>query len=519
MTRPPPLLLASLSSILLVALVLPSTVIFKTTPQLVQFFTVQEPPPERTPPNPVLAGARPPPKKTAGNTTIQQPPAERTPPIPMPEARPPPKKTAGNTSTDAEQGSEKPGPYHDWEHFNSDYNEMMRNLKIYVYPDVHQNSSPFSNIFLPRTNLKKLGNYYSEHAFKTALLSSPLLTSRPEEAHFLYMPFSINLMRYDGRLHSVESINEFVGRYTDRISSEFAFWNASGGTDHLYVYCHSIGRDAASCHEGLLNNAIQVTCSSSYSQKFYVSHKDVALPQVWPRPDPDDRVLNPLDARVLLLFLHSYSVSGPCSIWYEPLEPFTQIVKGSTNDCQYCRPSPSDRLVFFAGRKQNARVREKLIALWGNDTSMAIYSNNRSLPYEEGFQRSRYCLSVKGYEVNTARVSDAIYFGCIPVIISDHYDLPLNNVLDWSKFSVIINEQDVEFLKEILLSISEETYLTMYNNLFLRTASAVLLAFRACDESMTDNSYSGWMSCPVDTFGARVWGKEVIDQSHCMKQV
>lgn len=98
---------------------------------------------------------------------------------------------------------------------------------------------------------------------------------------------------------------------------------------------------------------------------------------------------------------------------------------------------------------------------------MAIYSNNRSLPYEEGFRRSRYCLSVKGYEVNTARVSDAIHFGCIPVIISDYYDLPLNNVLDWSKFSVIINEQDVEFLKEILLSISEETYLTMYNNLHL----------------------------------------------------
>ncbi|KAE9467554.1 hypothetical protein C3L33_00561, partial [Rhododendron williamsianum] len=445
MPRPPPLLLASLSSILLVVLVLPSTVIFKTTPQLVQFFTIQQPPPERTPPNPVPAGntniqqpppertppnpvpagntniQQPPPERTppnpvpAGNTNIQQPPPERTPPNPVPGARPPPpKKTAGNTSTDAEQGSEKPGPYHDWEHFDADYNEMMRNLKIYVYPDVHQNSSPFSNIFLPRTNLKKLGNYYSEHAFKTALLSSPLLTSRPEEAHFFYMPFSINLMRYDGRLHSVESINEFVGRYTERISSEFAFWNASGGADHLYVYCHSVGRDVASSHEGLLNNAIQVTCSSGYSQKLYVSHKDVALPQLIP--------------------------------W---------LFK--------CR----DRLVFFAGRKQNARVREKLIALWGNDTSMAIYSNNRSLPYEEGFRRSRYCLSVKGYEVNTARVSDAIHFGCIPVIISDYYDLPLNNVLDWSKFSVIINEQDVEFLKEILLSISEETYLTMYNNLHL----------------------------------------------------
>lgn len=126
-----------------------------------------------------------------------------------------------------------------------------------------------------------------------------------------------------------------------------------------------------------------------------------------------------------------------------------------------------NKLVFFAGRQQNARVREKIIALWGNDPSMDIFSGNRSFPYEEGFRRSKYCLSVKGYEVNTARVSDAIHFGCIPVIISDYYDLPFTNVLDWSKFSVIINEQDVENLKQILSSIPEETYLTMYNNLFL----------------------------------------------------
>ncbi|XP_058226330.1 probable glycosyltransferase At5g03795 [Rhododendron vialii] len=398
MTGPRPLLLALLSSVLLVvltlALVLPSTIKFKP-PQLIHFSTFQQQPLEITPPNPT----------------------------PTAEPCPPPAKATRNPRADAEKSSEKPGPYHNWEHFNADYNEMMQNLKIYTYPDVHKKSSPFSNIFLPQPDAKKLGNYYSEHAFKTALLSSPLLTSRPEEAHFFYMPFSINLMRLDRRLHSAESIKKFVARYADRISSEFAFWNASGGADHLYVCCHSIGRDAASNHEGLRNSAIQVTCSSSYFQRLYVSHKDVTLPQVWPRPDLDRASTNPPDKR--------------------------------------------NKLVFFAGREQNARVREKLIALWGKDASMDIFSNNRSFPYEEGFRRSKYCLSVKGYEVNTARVSDAIHFGCIPVIISDYYDLPFTNVLDWRKFSIIINEEDVGILKKILLSISEETYLTMYNNLFL----------------------------------------------------
>lgn len=297
---------------------------------------------------------------------------------------------------------------------------MMQSLKIYVYPDVSKKNSPFSSIFLPLKNTKNLGNYYSEHAFKTALLSSPLLTTQPEEADFFYMPFSINLMRNDPRLHSADSIKNFVARYTERIRSEYGFWNASGGADHLYVCCHSIGRDAMSRHEGLYSHAIQVTCSSSYFQRLYVSHKDVPLAQVWPRPD-FDRALNPPDKR--------------------------------------------NKLVFFAGRKQNSRIREKVIDLWENDDSMDIISGNRSFSYEEGFRRSRYCLSVKGYEVNTARVSDAIHFGCIPVIISDHYDLPFTNVLDWSKFSIIIQEDDVGSLKKILLSVPKQTYLAMFQNL------------------------------------------------------
>ena len=88
---------------------------------------------------------------------------------------------------------------------------------------------------------------------------------------------------------------------------------------------------------------------------------------------------------------------------------------------------------------------------------MDIFSGNLSFQYEEGFRRSRYCLHVKGYEVNTARISDgsdAIHYGCIPVIISNYYDLPFSDLLYWSKFSIIIGQEDIGFLKKILLSVS-----------------------------------------------------------------
>eukprot|EP01018_Ginkgo_biloba_P017634 Gb_02075 [translate_table: standard] len=124
------------------------------------------------------------------------------------------------------------------------------------------------------------------------------------------------------------------------------------------------------------------------------------------------------------------------------------------------------RLVFFAGRGQNSRIRQQLMSMWENDSTMDISSGNLRNSYDEGFRKSKYCLHVKGYEVNTARISDAIHFGCVPVIISNHYDLPFANVLDWSKFSIVVSHKDVPFLKEILLSISEKMYASFLANLY-----------------------------------------------------
>ncbi|KAG9447429.1 hypothetical protein H6P81_013557 [Aristolochia fimbriata] len=305
------------------------------------------------------------------------------------------------------------GPYHDWELFRPDFEEMLRSLRIFVYPDVYDESSPFARIFLPHRDPldPKLGNYYSEHMFKINLLRSSFLTSIPEDAHFFYMPFSINALRNDPRLHSEASIADFVAQYTTNISREFKFWNASKGSDHFYVYCHSVGRDAAGKHRELQTNAVQVTCSSSYFQRFFVAHKDVGLPQVWPR------------------------------------KPEKQLVP----------PEKRTRLVFFAGRAKNSNIRKELISLWENDTHLDIFSSSPPFPYEEGFRRSRFCLHVKGYDVNTARISDALHYGCIPVIISNYYDLPFANALDWTKFSLVLSSQDVPSLKQILLSIPNKS--------------------------------------------------------------
>lgn len=172
------------------------------------------------------------------------------------------------------------GPYHDWDLLKTGMEDMMGTLRIFVYPDARDASSAFAGVFRPHADPSnpRLGNYHSEHMFKHALLHSPLLAADPRQAHLFFLPLSINALRNHPRVRSEAAIADFVARYADRVRREFPFWNASGGADHFYASCHSVGRDAAARHRELRDNAVHVSCSSSYFQRNYVAHKDVALP-------------------------------------------------------------------------------------------------------------------------------------------------------------------------------------------------------------------------------------------------
>jgi len=38
---------------------------------------------------------------------------------------------------------------------------------------------------------------------------------------------------------------------------------------------------------------------------------------------------------------------------------------------------------------------------------------------------------------------DAVWFGCIPVVIADHYVLPLGSLVDWESIAVTVAEKQV----------------------------------------------------------------------------
>lgn len=134
-------------------------------------------------------------------------------------------------------------------------------------------------------------------------------------------------------------------------------------------------------------------------------------------------------------------------------------------------------LAFFAGR-MHGYLRPILLHHWENkDPDMKIFGQmpmvkgkgkgkgkgkrKGKMDYIQHMKSSKYCICAKGYEVNSPRVVEAIFYECVPVIISDNFVPPFFEILNWESFAVFVLEKDIPNLKNILLSISEKRYRRM----------------------------------------------------------
>ncbi|KVH93742.1 Exostosin-like protein [Cynara cardunculus var. scolymus] len=282
---------------------------------------------------------------------------------------------------------------------------MVNTFKIWTYkegdiPLMH--TGPMKNIYSVE------GDFIEEMERK----GNPMAANHPDEAHAFFIPISItNIVRFlytpAERYGYRQRLQAIVEDYIGVISERYPYWNRSNGADHFYVSCHDW-------------NVIRVLCNANSSEGF-IPQRDVSMTEI----------------------------NGP----------FDNIPTVSSGQSPYNR----SMLAFFAGGNHGV-VRKKLFEYWGNkeDDDIQVYTR---LPidqnYTEFLSQSKYCLCPSGYEVASARVTEAIYVGCIPVTIKSHYVLPYSDVLDWSRFSIQVSVDQIPDLKRILEAISFSKYLEM----------------------------------------------------------
>ncbi|XP_047329246.1 probable glycosyltransferase At5g03795 [Impatiens glandulifera] len=308
--------------------------------------------------------------------------------------------------------------------FQRSYDLMELILKVYIYEDGER----------PIFHDPHLQGIYASEGWFMKLMeeSRQFLTKDPEKAHLFYLPYSarqLQMALYVPNSHYMRNLSFFLRDYANMLSSKYPFWNRTRGRDHFLVACHDWGPYTLTEHEELTKNTIKVLCNADASEGIFVAGKDVSLPETTIR---------------------------------NPKKPLRNIGGGK-------RVSQRPILAFFAGH-MHGRVRPILHKQWSDkDEDMRIYGPlpnrvSRNMSYVEHMKSSKYCVCPMGYEVNSPRIVEAIYYECVPVIIADNFSPPLNEVLNWEAFSIKVAENDIAKLKEILLAIPLRRYLRMQNN-------------------------------------------------------
>ncbi|KNA21796.1 hypothetical protein SOVF_040110 [Spinacia oleracea] len=132
----------------------------------------------------------------------------------------------------------------------SDYEKMITNLKIFIYPlpnQLHQqyNSTPFTLLH-------------------NSLLTSNFLTHNPNQATLFFLPFPPMSTRS-------------LDRHVKLVRTTYPYWNRSLGADHFYFSSQGVGPTSSRNVAELKKNAVQIACFPVPAREF-IPHKDITLP-------------------------------------------------------------------------------------------------------------------------------------------------------------------------------------------------------------------------------------------------
>lgn len=107
----------------------------------------------------------------------------------------------------------------------------------------------------------------------------------------------------------------------------------------------------------------------------------------------------------------------------------------------------------------------KLVTKPHSDWTSSVSSSAADL-FVDLTLNSKFCLAPRGYGRSSFRFFEAMQLDCIPVYFWDDIEwLPYKDVIDYSKFSVSIQESKINKTLDILKSISDEKYLNMVEEL------------------------------------------------------
>ena len=299
----------------------------------------------------------------------------------------------------------------------------------------------------------------------------PFSTADPKEATAFLLPARPYLERVAAYPESGrEAMTKNVKAMVDRLGAEdAATWRLSGsvgkggGCARVMVSAHDTGTFAANrTDEEVREKAVFVASNADSTTR-----RDV---------DEMKRANNGTGSRAThARFSMSKDVSAVCSLSFHiPKDAVTQramtpVSVGDAGEASATpTPSAEDRRAVTLSFRGNDRgqFRERIFkhfrSLRRADWDLSSEGQVTPSEYEQLLGNSKFCLHVRGTRVVSPRLIEVMVFGCVPVIIADGYELPLAWLLDWSKFSIRVAEDEYDRVPKLL---DDANWAEMHDNL------------------------------------------------------
>ncbi|KAL5203985.1 hypothetical protein ABZP36_008856 [Zizania latifolia] len=161
------------------------------------------------------------------------------------------------------------------------------------------------------------------------------------------------------------------------------------------------------------------------------------------------------------------------SLEKDVIAPYKHMAKTFVNDSSEFDDRPT--LLYFRGaiyRKEGGNIRQELYYMLKDEKDVYFafgsVQDHGASKASQGMQSSKFCLNIAGDTPSSNRLFDAIVSHCVPVIISDDIELPYEDALDYSKFSIFVRSSDAVkkgYLMRLIRGVSKHQWTRMWKRL------------------------------------------------------
>ncbi|KAI9125575.1 hypothetical protein K1719_002993 [Acacia pycnantha] len=238
------------------------------------------------------------------------------------------------------------------------------------------------------------------------------------------------------------------------------------------LHGHQMSGPATEADHQLQRDVVEFLRKSKYWQRS--GGRDHVIPMT--HPNAFKFMRNHVNASIQIVVDFGRFPKSVSNLRKDVVSPYVHVVDTFTDDESQDPYQSRATLLFFRGgtkRKDEGTIRLKLAKILAGKYDdvrfeQGVASLDNIKEASKDMRLSKFCLDPAGDTPSSCRLFDAIVSHCVPVIVSDKIELPFEDEIDYTKFSVFFSFKEAlepGYMVDQLRKFPKDKWLEMWRQL------------------------------------------------------